>query len=45
MTDYGAQKMGLCNDIFSGLITVEPLHNGHLGDRRKWPLWGGRGII
>ena len=23
--------------------TVEPLHNGHLGDRRKWPLWrGGR---
>ena len=24
-------------------ITVEPLHNGHLGDRRKWPLWrGGR---
>ena len=22
---------------------VEPLHNGHLGDRRKWPLWrGGR---
>ena len=31
--------------------TVEPLHNGHLGDRGKWPLskrwssWGGRGII
>ena len=25
------------------LSTVEPLHNGHLGDRRKWPLWrGGR---
>jgi len=23
--------------------TVEPLYNGHLGDRRKWPLWrGGR---
>ena len=23
--------------------TVEPLHNGHLGDRRRWPLWrGGR---
>ena len=21
--------------------TVEPLHNGHLGDRRKWPLWRG----
>ena len=21
--------------------TVEPLHNGHHGDRRKWPLWGG----
>ena len=19
--------------------TVEPLHNGHLGDRRRWPLW------
>ena len=24
-------------------ITVEPLYNGHVGDRRKWPLWrGGR---
>ena len=24
-------------------FTVEPLHNGHPGDRRKWPLWrGGR---
>ena len=22
--------------------TVEPLNNGHLGDRRKWPLSGGR---
>ena len=21
------------------------LHSGHLGDRRKWPLWGGRGAI
>ena len=21
------------------LDTIEPLHNGHLGDRRKWPLW------
>ena len=21
--------------------TVEPLHNGHLGDIRKWPLWRG----
>ena len=21
--------------------TVEPLCNGHLGDRRKWPLWRG----
>ena len=20
-------------------ITVEPLHNGNLEDRRKWPLW------
>ena len=20
--------------------TVEPLHNGHFGDRGKWPLWG-----
>ena len=28
---------------FSVITTVEPLHNGHLGDRRKWPLWrGGR---
>ena len=31
--------------------TVEPLHNGHLGDRKKmavverWPLWGGMGVI
>ena len=25
------------------LNTVEPLHNGHLGDGGKWPLWrGGR---
>ena len=22
-------------------VTVEPLHNGRLGDRRKWPLWRG----
>ena len=22
-------------------ITVDPLHNGHLGDRRKRPLWRG----
>ena len=21
--------------------TVEPLPNGHLGDREKWPLWRG----
>ena len=25
--------------------TVESFHNGHLRDRRKWPLWGGRGVI
>ena len=31
--------------------SVEPLHNGHLGDRRKltvverWPLWKGRDVI
>ena len=25
--------------------TVEPLHKGHLGDRKKWPLWPGRGVI
>ena len=25
----------------SNLYTVEPLYNGHLGDRRKWPLWSG----
>ena len=25
--------------------SVEPLHNGQLGDRIKWPLWGGRGVI
>ena len=23
------------------VYTVEPLHNGHVGDRRKWPLWRG----
>ena len=24
-------------------VTMEPLQNGHFGDRRKWPLWrGGR---
>ena len=22
-------------------ITVDSLHNGHLGDRRKRPLWSG----
>ena len=22
-------------------VTMEPLQNGHLGDRRKWPLWRG----
>ena len=25
--------------------TVKPLHNSHLGDRRKWPLWAGKGLI
>jgi len=25
--------------------TVEPLHNGHLGDKREWLLWGGRVVI
>jgi len=25
--------------------TLEPFHNGHLGNSRKWPLWGGRGVI
>ena len=24
---------------------VESFYNGLLGDRRKWPLWGGRGVI
>ena len=23
------------------VYTVKPLHNGHLGDKRKWPLWRG----
>ena len=23
--------------------TVEPLQNGHLEDRRKWPMWRGGG--
>lgn len=30
------------------LCTVQPLHDGHLGDRRKWPqvvVLGGRGVI
>ena len=27
--------------IFVIGIIVELLHNGHLGDRRKWPLWRG----
>ena len=34
------------------ISTVEPLQNGHLRDRRKWPLWrggrcagGGKGVI
>ena len=25
--------------------TVEPLHNRNLGDSRKRPLWGGKGVI
>ena len=25
------------------VFIVKPLHNSHLGDKRKWPLWrGGR---
>ena len=32
-------------EIKTNTDTVEPLHNGHLGDRRRWPLWGGRGVI
>ena len=24
------------------VYTVEPFQNGHLGDRRKWPLWRGK---
>ena len=31
------------HNLTEKLHTVEPLHNGHHGDRRKWPLWrGGR---
>ena len=26
------------------LAAVEPLYNSPLGDRGKWPLWGGRGV-
>ena len=25
-------------DLFPYMFTAEPLYNGHLGDRRKWPL-------
>ena len=32
-------------EIKTNTDTVEPLHNSHLGDRRRWPLWGGRGVI
>ena len=31
------------HNLIEKLHTVEPLHNGHHGDRKKWPLWrGGR---
>ena len=31
------------HNLTEKLDTVEPLHNGYFGDRRKWPLWrGGR---
>lgn len=32
-------------EIKTNTDTVEPLHNSHLEDRRRWPLWGGRGVI
>ena len=32
-------------EIKANTDTAEPLHNSHLGDRRRWPLWGGRGVI
>ena len=27
--------------VGADLIAVEQLHNGHLDDRRKWPLYAG----
>ena len=31
---------GLTNYLLIAcFFTVEPLHKGHLEDRRKWPLW------
>ena len=32
-------------EIKTNTDTVEPPHNGLLGDRRRWPLWGGRGVV
>lgn len=32
-------------EIKTNTDTVEPPHNGLLGDRRRWPLLGGRGVV
>ena len=31
----------LINISFGSVSTVQPINNGHLGDRRKWQLWRG----
>ena len=32
---------GVGRESFPLFFTVKPLHNGHFGDRRKWPMWRG----
>ena len=37
------RRGGVGRESFPLFITVKPLHNGHFGDRRRWPMWrGGR---
>ena len=36
-TQWGKQKNRY--EIIQKANTVEALHNGHFGDRRKWRLW------
>ena len=41
--NYWVELLALYRSTPNDYLTVEPLRNGHTGNRRRWPLWkGGR---